>query len=201
MHCSSTSTLSSRRRLSGQAPASRGTFSSGPIVRSNAGSATRSLAFPTEITASASGVASARLWEVPSTPANSSFAIQALVVKHFLHGGYYPVGGSARIAEALLQTVADAGGATRICADVEEILVVGGKATGVRLASGEVIHAPRVISAAGVLSTVNRLLPERYRDDPWIRELKPLRSASAHVCLYLGFKGDIREAGASGANK
>jgi all-trans-retinol 13,14-reductase len=136
-----------------------------------------------------------------STPANSSFAIQALVVKHFLHGGYYPVGGSAEIARCLLQTVADSGGWTRICADVEQILCVNGKAVGVRLASGEAIHASKVISAAGVLATVNRLLPERYRDDPWIGELRPLRPASAHVCLYLGFKGDIRAAGASAANK
>ena len=27
-----------------------------------------------------------------STPSRSSFAMQALVVKHFMHGGYYPVG-------------------------------------------------------------------------------------------------------------
>ena len=32
--------------------------------------------------------------------------MQALVVKHFLWGGYYPVGGSARIAQTLLGTVA-----------------------------------------------------------------------------------------------
>ncbi|HEY0882141.1 MAG TPA: NAD(P)/FAD-dependent oxidoreductase, partial [Archangium sp.] len=76
-----------------------------------------------------------------SPPDRSAFAMHALVVKHFLHGGYYPVGGSARIAQTLLQTVADAGGWTRIYADVEEILVKDGRATGVRLKTGEEIFA------------------------------------------------------------
>ncbi|MCA9523954.1 MAG: NAD(P)/FAD-dependent oxidoreductase, partial [Myxococcales bacterium] len=82
-----------------------------------------------------------------STPSRSSFAIQALVVKHFLHGGYYPIGGAKEIARTLLRTVANAGGWTRIRADVEEIIVEKGTAVGVRMKDGEEIRAPRVISA------------------------------------------------------
>ncbi len=137
-----------------------------------------------------------------SVPSRSSFAIQALVTKHFLWGGYYPVGGSGQIARTLLQTVADAGGWTRIATDVEQILVEGGRAVGVRLSkTGEEIRAPRVISAAGIMSTVTRLLPETYGKPQWARQIEELRPSAAHVCLYLGFKGDIRTAGASGANK
>lgn len=54
-----------------------------------------------------------------SVPSRSSFAIHALVVKHFMHGGYYPVGGARRIAESLLETVAAVGGWTRVASDVE----------------------------------------------------------------------------------
>jgi all-trans-retinol 13,14-reductase len=136
-----------------------------------------------------------------SPPSRSSFAIQALVVKHFSHGGYYPVGGSKRIAHELLQTVADAGGATQIRASVDEILVRDGKATGVRLEDGTTYSAKRVISAAGVQSTVNHLLPAEYADEDWTKDVRALNPAPAHVCLYLGFKGDIREAGAGPANK
>jgi all-trans-retinol 13,14-reductase len=136
-----------------------------------------------------------------STPGRSSFAIQALVTKHFLHGGYYPVGGASRIAETLLKTVADAGGWTRIRCDVERILVEGGRAVGVRLVDGEELRAKRIVSAAGVQSTVSRLLPPSLREGRWGRGVTGLRPAPAHVCLYIGFKGDIRAAGASGANK
>ncbi len=136
-----------------------------------------------------------------SVPSRSSFAIQALVARHFAHGGYYPVGGSGEIARQLLGTVAEAGGWTRISAPVEQILVENGKAVGVRLPEGEEIRAPRVVSAAGVMSTVKRLLPESYQREPWVQSVAALAPASAHVCLYLGFKGDIRSAGAGAANQ
>ncbi|MCA9608594.1 MAG: NAD(P)/FAD-dependent oxidoreductase, partial [Myxococcales bacterium] len=127
-----------------------------------------------------------------SVPSRSSFAMQALVVKHFLHGGYYPEGGASEIARTLLQTVADAGGWTAIRADVDAILVEDDAATGVRLKDGREIRAKRVVSAAGVASTVRRLLPPPLSDDAWAKEVEALPAGPAHVCLYLGFEGDIR---------
>ena len=136
-----------------------------------------------------------------SPPSRSSFAIQALVTKHFLYGGYYPVGGSREIARTLLGTVKAGGGATAIRADVAAILVEGGRAVGVRLGDGRELRARAVVSAAGVASTVNRLLPAEVASTAWAGAVRDLAPAPAHVCLYLGFKGDIRAAGASGANK
>jgi len=136
-----------------------------------------------------------------SPPSRASFAMQAMVTRHFLHGGYYPVGGSAAIARELLQTVADAGGWTVIHADVDEIVVEGGRATGVRLKDGREVTAGKVVSAAGVASTVTRLLPERVAGKRWAKSVAALPPAPAHVCLYLGFRGDIREDGATPANK
>lgn len=134
-----------------------------------------------------------------SPPSRSSFAIQALVTKHFQWGGYYPVGGSARIAKELLRVVAANGGWTRIRADVSQILLEGGRAVGVTLGTGETIRAKRVVSAVGVRSTVDRLLPGV--EAPWAETVRNLPPAAAHVCLYLGFKGDIRAAGAGAANR
>lgn len=134
-------------------------------------------------------------------PSRASFAMQALVTRHFLHGGYYPVGGSAAIAQELLRTVADAGGHTAIHADVARIVVEGGRVRGVELTDGRMIAAPRVVSAAGVAATVTRLLPGEIARAAWSREVASLAPAPAHVCLYLGFSGDIRSAGASAANK
>ncbi|MEM9555433.1 MAG: NAD(P)/FAD-dependent oxidoreductase [Acidobacteriota bacterium] len=134
-------------------------------------------------------------------PSRSSFAVQALITRHFLHGGYYPEGGSSEIARQLLRTVADAGGWTRILADVDEILLDGNKAVGVRLKDGETIRARRVVSATSVATTVRHLLPPEARAQAWARDVDTLEPGPAHVCLYLGFRGDIRTAGASGANQ
>lgn len=135
-----------------------------------------------------------------SPPSRSSFAMQALVVRHFLHGGFYPVGGSAKIAEELLRTVVDGGGWTRINADVDKILIEGGKAVGVKLSDGAEIRARRVVSAAGIRATVERMLPEEYHRKDWSEKIRSLAPASAHVCLYIGFKGDIRAAGVGSHN-
>lgn len=136
-----------------------------------------------------------------SPPSRSSFAMQALVAKHYWYGGFYPVGGSKKIADALLGQIAAGGGWTRISADVSTILVEHGRATGVRLEGGEELRASRVISAAGALATVTRLLPAEARDAEWARSIARLPPSPAHLCLNLGFKGDLRAAGASSANK
>jgi all-trans-retinol 13,14-reductase len=136
-----------------------------------------------------------------SPPHRSSYAMQALVVKHFLHGGYYPVGGAREIARNLLGTVAKAGGWTCIRTAVEKIIVERGKVQGVVTTGGDTIRAKKIISAVGVQSTISRLLPSEYQRDRELSAIRDLAPAPAHVCLYLGFKGDIRSAGASSANK
>jgi len=124
-----------------------------------------------------------------ATPAHSSFAMHALMVQHFMYGAFYPVGGAASIAHAMLATVAAAGGWTAVRRSAAEIVVRRGKVNGVRLDNGAEIAARRVISAAGDVTTA-ALLGEpspagTYRE-----------SGPAHVSLYLGFTGDIEAHGA-----
>lgn len=135
-----------------------------------------------------------------ATPSRSSFAMQALVAKHFSWGGYYPVGGSQQIARQLLGVVAKEGGWTRVATPVRRILIEGGRAVGVVLEDGEEIRAPRVISAVGVAATCRRLLPEALGQAPWARAVSALEPAPAHLCLYLGLEKDPRPFGAGAAN-
>ncbi|MEP6598646.1 MAG: NAD(P)/FAD-dependent oxidoreductase [Actinomycetota bacterium] len=77
-----------------------------------------------------------------------------------------PVGGSGMIIEALVSRLAAAGGRLRLDAPVERIIVEGGAARGVRLASGEMIRAGRA-----VLADVGA--PELYRDLVGFANLPP----------------------------
>ena len=135
-----------------------------------------------------------------SPPSRSSFAIHALVAKHFMFGAAYPRGGSKRIADTLMQTIAQGGGWTRISSSVEEIIVRKGRAVGVRLRAGEEICAPTIISAAGGITTTT-LLPAPERTKAWASSISALAPSSAHLCLNLGFKGPIAGAGVSAANQ
>jgi all-trans-retinol 13,14-reductase len=136
-----------------------------------------------------------------ATPKNSSFAIHALTIRHFWNGGYYPVGGSEIFADNLLKTVHDAGGETVVRASVREVLIEKGRAVGVRLEDGREFSAKTVISAAGALATVKHLVPPALRDSSWGRDILGLKQSPPHVCLYLGFEGDIVKAGAAKSNQ
>ncbi len=136
-----------------------------------------------------------------ATPKHASFAMQALVTRHFAWGAYYPVGGSKRIAWTMLEELARNGGHTAIKADVERIEVVSGRACGVRLKDGRVLHAPMIVSACGARATVTRLLPEEHANASWARSIAALAAGPAHLCLNLGFRGDTRTVGASAANQ
>lgn len=136
-----------------------------------------------------------------STPSKSSFAMHALTACHFWSGGYYPVGGSQVFADHFLRVVAEAGGETLVRADVAEVIIEKGRAIGVRMRSGEEFFAPLVISAAGAKLTASKLIPEKHKTGPWVSQLESMNQSPPHVCLYIGFEGDIVSAGATKSNQ
>lgn len=142
-----------------------------------------------------------------TAPSQASFAINAIATAHFLTGGgYYPVGGADAVVQALARTIASAGGWIQICADVQEITIERGRAVGVTVKGrhgkpARQITARGVISAVGAHATVHRLLPARYQAEPWVSRIKALEPNLAYVTLFLGFRGDIRQAGASPMNR
>lgn len=135
-----------------------------------------------------------------ATPSQSSFGIHAMVVRHYWNGGYYPEGGSEVFAEHFLNTVTSAGGAVLTRASVSKILFEGGRATGVRMESGEEFYAKKVVSAAGARTTVDRLLPEDQAKSSWAQSIKELQQSPPHLCLYLGLEGDLKAAGGTLSN-
>ncbi|MEE2644915.1 MAG: NAD(P)/FAD-dependent oxidoreductase [Myxococcota bacterium] len=123
-------------------------------------------------------------------PKRSSFAMHAMVVRHYLNGGAYPVGGSARFFETIAPTILKAGGEIFHRAEVSEILCERGRAVGVRLSNGSELFAPRVISGAGVATTQRRLLSDVNAPRSGLAPLlKKVPSSAAHLCLYLGLEG------------
>lgn len=135
-----------------------------------------------------------------SPPREGSFAMQAMILRHYLEGAWYPAGGAASIARALLAVIEQGGGETRIRTRVEQILLKRNRVTGVKLTDGSEIRANKVVSNIGARDTVRRLLPESIQRSGWSREILGFKPSLAHVCLHLGFEGDIAAHGASRAN-
>jgi|JI10StandDraft_1071094.scaffolds.fasta_scaffold00784_5 all-trans-retinol 13,14-reductase len=134
-------------------------------------------------------------------PAQASWFMHALLVGHYLGGGAYPVGGSSRIAATMMPGIEATGGAVVTSAEVATILVERDRAVGVRLASGEEVRAPRIISDAGVAVTFGRLVPTevaaRHRLRPTVDGAPP---SFAHVSLYVGLRHDTAALGLTPGN-
>jgi len=129
-------------------------------------------------------------------PARSSFMIHSLIAQHYMHGAYYPVGGASRMAETIIPVIQAAGGEVFTYASVEKILVGDKGVTGVLMADGNEIHAPVVISNAGVFNTFGKLLEQDLPQQAAYRErLKNVRPSMASICLYIGIKETAEELG------
>ncbi|MEM1310861.1 MAG: NAD(P)/FAD-dependent oxidoreductase [Cyanobacteria bacterium P01_H01_bin.153] len=101
----------------------------------------------------------------------------------------YPLGGSEALVQALVRGLKKWGGELRLGTHVEQILVEAGRATGVRLKSGEVISAPTVISNATLWDTYCHLLkpenlPAAFREPALAT---PVIDSFMH--LHLGIDG------------
>lgn len=141
---------------------------------------------------------SARWGDYGIPPERAPLLVHATVLGSFDDGAYYPVGGPAAFARALGETIIGAGGELRTEATVTAIRVDGGRAAGVRLASGETIDARLVISDMGARNTA-AALPEGVAR-AWRETIAGLESGLSCVSVYVGLRGDIRRHGASPAN-
>ncbi len=137
-------------------------------------------------------VLSAQCGDYGLAPRASAFAIHAMVVEHYLRGGFYPVGGGGRIFQTIKPGLDKLGVEIKLSAAVEEILLDRGRVSGVRLASGERLLAPIVVSGAGVRNTFEKFLPATHPFVEKVRaDLQTIAPSTGHVCLYAGFnKGD-----------
>ncbi len=130
-------------------------------------------------------------------PAQSSFGMHAIVASHYFNGASYPVGGAGRIAETITPAIEMNGGKVVVSADVQEIIVHGGKAIGVRMADGREFHADLVISDAGARNTFQRLVRQ---PQPILQDLERVPGSLAHLSLYIGVKQSARDLGLTGTN-
>lgn len=129
-------------------------------------------------------------------PRQSGFLVHALIARHYLYGGFYPIGGSWKIAESIIPRIKRAGGEVFTYALVKQILVENGKVRGVEMADGHVIECPCVISSAGVHNTFERLLDaDVMHQCGYESNLASVKPSISHLGVYIGLKATAEELG------
>jgi phytoene dehydrogenase-like protein len=118
-------------------------------------------------------------------PAQVSVVSHVAMLGEFLLGAYYPVGGGQMLAAGLVEVVTAYGGELRTRARVERIEVEHGRVTGVRLAGGELICAPIVVSNADYRRTVLELVGPEHLPAAAVSRVRRLVMALPLVTVYL----------------
>ena len=129
-------------------------------------------------------------------PKRSAFMVHAMIARHYMYGGYYPVGGSWNIAKTIIPNIQKSGGEVFTYARVKRIVLEGKKATGVEMADGHIINCTCVVSSAGVDNTFSNLLSaESVIEAGYDRLLRQVKPSMAHLGVYIGIKETAEQLG------
>ncbi|WP_338889054.1 NAD(P)/FAD-dependent oxidoreductase [Rhodococcus sovatensis] len=100
------------------------------------------------------------------SPGKASFAVHAMLIRHYIDGASYPRGGSGQLAETIASVIESAGGEILVGAEVTSILLDDTHAAaGVEMADDRIFRARAVISDAGITPTLGGLLPASHGSD------------------------------------
>jgi phytoene dehydrogenase-like protein len=100
----------------------------------------------------------------------------------------YVRGGMGSVTHALCDAAVEAGADVRTDAPVDEIMLDGRRAAGVRLASGEVIRAPIVLSNAHPHTTFVSLLPPGALEDDFVKRVEDWRTPGCVLKVNLALR-------------
>ncbi len=127
-------------------------------------------------------------------PKQSSFVMHAAVARHYFAGGSFPIGGSSVIANTIDKVIEKSGGTILISAEVDKVLIENNKAIGVKMKDGKTFLAKNIISGAGIMTTYNKLIPEKIvKKHQLKKQLQTVKRSVSHACLYIGLDGSPKD--------
>ncbi|XP_057369708.1 all-trans-retinol 13,14-reductase-like [Daphnia carinata] len=139
-------------------------------------------------------------------PSRISFPMMSLLHVHCCeYGSCYPIGGASEMPYRIVPVIERSGGRVLMKANVSQILTEGGKVIGVRVGNKENlmvdIHAPIVISDAGMHNTLLDLLPksEAEKSSAWPLT-KTIRPSVGNLSVFVGLRGTTEELGLTAQN-
>jgi prolycopene isomerase len=130
-------------------------------------------------------------WSV--VPADKTPMINAGMVFSDRHYGgiNYPKGGVGQIATKLVEGLIKSGSEIQYGARVTEIVLEGGRAVGVKLATGKEYRAKRIVSNATRWDTFKKLLPVEAMPASEKRWQKRYQKSPSFLSLHLGVKAEV----------
>ncbi|MEM6847480.1 MAG: phytoene desaturase [Pseudomonadota bacterium] len=122
----------------------------------------------------------------------STSAIYGLIHALERRGGvWFAMGGTGALVAGIIRLFEDLGGTVRLSAPVAQITTQGDRATGVQLASGEILPADLVASNADIVHTYKALLSENARGANEGKRLTNKRFSNSLFVIYFGLDREV----------
>jgi phytoene dehydrogenase-like protein len=118
-------------------------------------------------------------------PSRTAVGMHARIISHYMNGAYYPEGGGQMIPARLVQVIEACGGEVRTLAPADRIIIEEGRATGVRLESGDELAAPIVVSNADYRRTIDHLIGHEHVTAGTAAWADEAEMALGLVCAYV----------------
>ncbi|MDR0359621.1 MAG: NAD(P)/FAD-dependent oxidoreductase [bacterium] len=116
--------------------------------------------------------------------ATSGYLLRVIAAALEMGGMPVPQGGGARLVDALAGLITDHGGDLEVGTDVERVVVEGGRATGVRLASGAKVRARRAVLCSVTPAQLYLRLLDRAHVPPELR-VRAERFRQGRACMVV----------------
>lgn len=110
---------------------------------------------------------------------------------HFLErkwGVYFPKGGTGALVQGLVKLFTELGGKIELNSEIDQILKVNGKISGVRTKKGDSFKFDIVVSNADVMHTYGKLLEEAPELDNKRKKLEKMKYSMSLFLIYFGTK-------------
>jgi all-trans-retinol 13,14-reductase len=123
---------------------------------------------------------------VTDEPARLTVGDMAPLYGYHLEGGFYPSGGSQRLADLLCEIIAEQGSRVALRSRVKRILIEDGRAVGVETAARKICRAPLVIANGDVGAMLGELVGADRLTAEYANRLDGMRRGPSAVLLSAG---------------
>ena len=113
------------------------------------------------------------------------------VIGYLRGGGYYPIGKSQKISDALVRFIEERGGRVMLRSKIKDILVKDHGATGVRTADGTEHRARVVVSNANAYDTFHTMMNEKEHLKDYLARMDTFTTSLSSFQVFLGLKKDL----------
>ena len=131
-------------------------------------------------------------------PSQASFFVHALIVRHYVAGGFYPKGGSGQLPKMIGQHLRELGVEVRTRHRADEILTEKNRVTGVRVGEN-IFRCKKVYSAVGAKQTYGQLLRDP-KSKTICQAIDQLPLGMGMATVYVGLKTSPARLGLGGEN-